>query len=364
MIRILHMIGSLNVGGSQTMIMNIYRKINRNEIQFDFIIDRPNELYFAEEIKELGGRIYILPTFNGKNIFEIRKSWNGFLTEHTEYKILHSHVRSYASIFIPVAKRHGLKTIIHSHSTSNGKGLSSIGKQILQYPLRYQADYFFGCSRIAGEWLFGNKVVNSDKYFMLQNAVDLDLFSSNKNRDSLRKELGIENEIVFGHVGRFHESKNHKFLISLFNDLRKIYPNSKLLLVGDGSLRNEIESQINEMQLNDSVILAGQHKNVYDYLSVMDCFIFPSNWEGLPVTVVEAQASGLECYISSTITQDVNVSKYVHYLPIDKGISIWTDELKKCNFKRIDVKEDIIKAGFDINESSRKLVEFYKGLNK
>lgn len=141
-IRILHMIGGLDLGGSQAFVMNVYRKINRELVQFDFVLDHPAERYLEKEILSLGGRIFELPAFNGKNVFTVKREWNHFLEAHKEYKILHSHIRSYASLYLPIAKKKGLKTIIHSHSISNGSGISSLVKNILQYPLRFQADYF------------------------------------------------------------------------------------------------------------------------------------------------------------------------------------------------------------------------------
>ena len=200
-VRIIHMIGSLDIGGSQTMIMNIYRKIDRNRIQFDFIVDHSDQLYFKEEIEKLGGRVFVMPRFNGKNIFQVQKAWNCFFDAHPEYHVLHSHVRSYASIYFPIAKKHDIKTIVHSHSTSNGSGIKSVAKIILQYPLRYEADYFFGCSLKAGEWLFGKKIVQSDRYFTIKNAIDTQkYFFNRKQRSILRNQLRIEEDVtVFMH---------------------------------------------------------------------------------------------------------------------------------------------------------------------
>ena len=146
MIRILQMIGSLNVGGSQTMILNIYRNIDREQMQFDFILDHPDETYFAGDVKALGGRIFTLPIFRGTNAGEVRRDWNNFLYSHPDYHVLHSHVRSYASLYLPVAKKHGLKTIIHSHNISNGTGMTATVKDVLQKPLRYQADAKSACA--------------------------------------------------------------------------------------------------------------------------------------------------------------------------------------------------------------------------
>lgn len=360
MIRILHMIGNLKIGGSQSMIMNIYRNIDRNEIQFDFIVDRSEHADYAEEIKKLGGKIYVMPQFVGKNFIEVRKSWEDFFKTHKEYKILHSHVRSYASLYIPIAKKYGLITIIHSHSTSNGKGIKALVKNILQIPLRYQADYFFACSEIAGKWLFGKKIVNSQNYFMIKNAIDLEMYKEDADlRKQLRKCLGMDEGILFGHVGRFVEAKNHHFLIDIFKELSLKYEKSKLVLIGDGPLRNQIENQIEDYSLEDRVILLGNRNDVNELLQACDVMLFPSYHEGLPVTIVEAQAASLPCFISENITREVEISELVHYVSINQGTKIWVKSIEGTCLDRKDVKDSIKNAGFDISETVDWLSKFY-----
>ena len=364
-IRVLQMIGSLNIGGSQAMIINLYKAIDRTKIQFDFILDHPEACSLVPVVEALGARIYTMPSFNGKNVKEIQKAWSSFFKKHTEYKILHSHVRSYASIYIPIAKKYGLKTIIHSHSTSNGSGISSLVKMILQYPLRFQADYFFGCSHEAGEWLFGRKIVKSDRYFMLQNAIDTNLYVQNTSiRESYRKEIGVQDKKVFLHVGRLHPSKNHSFLLSIFSEYVKKEDNSILLVVGDGELRTEIENQIKELNLQKFVRLLGARNDVPNLMQAADCFLFPSKWEGLPVTVVEAQAAGLPCLVSDTVTKDVNVSSLVKNISIIHGVQPWINAIAETSFSKTNVMDKIIAAGFDISSSARWLSEFYLELNK
>lgn len=365
-VRILHMIGSLNIGGSQTMIMNIYRMIDRNRIQFDFIVDHSEQLYFKEEIEKLGGRVFVMPRFNGKNIFQVQEAWNCFFDAHPEYHVLHSHVRSYASIYFPIAKKHGIKTIVHSHSTSNGSGIKSVVKIILQYPLRYEADCFFGCSLKAGEWLFGKRIVQSDRYFTIKNAIDTQKYLFNrKQRSILRNQLRIEADAtVFIHVGRLHEAKNHIFLLYVFAMLIKEMPNSMLLLVGDGELSSEIQKQIEQLNLQSNVKMLGARTDIPDMLNMADVFLFPSKWEGLPVTVVEAQASGLPCFVSDKITKEVGISELVRFLPIDKGAQVWIDAIKETDLTRKNVIDKIIQAGFDITESVEWLTKFYEEINE
>lgn len=360
MIRVLHMVGSLNVGGSQAMIMNLYRNIDRTKVQFDFVVDRHEELYYANEIKKLGGVIYFATSFSGKNVLAVKNYWNSFFQEHPNYKILHSHVRSYASIYLAIAKKHGVKTIIHSHSTSNGTGFKSIVKRCLQYPLRYQADYLFACSQIAGEWLYGEKATKGDNYFILNNAINTREYKVDlATRLRVREQLGVKNNFVFGHVGRLHEAKNHMFLLDLFKSVIKQKPESKLVIVGDGELRKEIENKIAALELQKDVIMTGSRSDVPELLMAFDAFLFPSKWEGLPVTVVEAQAAELPCFVSNTVTKEVGISDLVHYLPIDKGTACWCDAIMKSDLNKHDVQKEIIEAGFDVQETAQWLTDFY-----
>lgn len=363
LIRILHMIGSLDIGGSQAMVINLYKAVDRSKIQFDFVMDHPSANSLVPIVKELGAKIYTMPTFKGGNIKEIRTAWSTFFIEHPEYKVLHSHVRSYASIYIPIAKKYGVKTIVHSHSTSNGSGFSAVAKMILQYPLRFQADYFFGCSREAGEWLFGKKVVKSNRYHMLQNAIDTNLYIQNvKIREKYRRNLGIEGKRVFLHVGRLHPSKNHNFLLNVFAEVLKKQSDSILLIAGDGELRTEIEEKIKELHLDNSVIMLGSRNDIPNLLQASDCFLFPSKWEGLPVTVVEAQAAGVPCLISDHVTKDVGISELVIYLPIDDGIEVWVNKIQRLDYQKKDVIADIKRAGFDVKTTAKLMENFYRGI--
>lgn len=364
-IRILHMIGSLNVGGSQSMIINLHRAIDKSRAQFDYIIDHPGHLYYADIVKKLGGKIYEMPTFTGKNVFKVRKAWKNFFIDHPEYKILHSHVRSYASLYLPIAKKAGLKTIIHSHSTSNGKGLGSVVKSIMQYPLRWQADHFFGCSREAGEWLFGKKVVNSEKYHILQNAIDTEQYRFNPEiRKEYRDKFGLGDKKTFIHVGRFHPAKNHTFLLNLFTEIQKRDANTVLLLAGDGELRSAIENQIAELNLQKDVLLLGSRSDVPQLLMAADCFLFPSVWEGFGMVAVEAQAVGLPCICSDSIPESVKVGKKCRFISTN-NMDDWIDVAlmmvsKKEYFEKNDTFVDVINAGFDIKASALSLTTFYQ----
>jgi len=357
-------LGGLTRGGAETTVMNLYRSIDRTQIQFDFIIHTNEHQAYYNEILELGGRIYKMPRFRVINLFRIISKWNSIFTNHPEYKILHSHVRSYASIYIPIAKKHGIKTIIHSHSTSNGNGIEALIKKILQYPLRKQADFFIGCTRKAGEWLFGKNIVNSERFQIVNNSIDIRKYHYNHEiREQYRLNMGINNDVVFIHIGRFHKSKNHTFLINVFSKLHKINEMTKLVLVGDGELRNEVQSHIDSQNLHDSVILTGSRSDVPNLLQASDCFLFPSKWEGLPVSVIEAQASGIPCLVSNNITKDILLSNLVIPLPINMGIEPWIKAISELSFKRKNVEDQIKKAGYDINDSVKIITFIYMKLN-
>lgn len=364
MVRILHVLGGLERGGAETMVMNLYRNIDRSNIQFDFIIHTTEKQAYYQEISHMGGKIYHFPAFNGKNIFFLKNKWARFFTDHPEYKILHSHVRSYASLYLPIAKKHGLKTIIHSHSTSNGKGVLAVVKRFLQFPLRYQADYLIACSDESGKWLYGTKACKKHNYMLIPNAIDTEKYRfSEQISNAYRKKMNIENRFVIGHVGRFHEAKNHMFLLDVFAGVCAKRSDAVLLLVGDGSLRKNIQNKIHSLKLNDRVILTGSRNDVPQLMQAMDVFIFPSLWEGLPVTVVEAQAAGLPCLISDRITSGVDLSKLVMRLPVDDPY-VWVKAILNLKTKRSDVTTEIKRAGFDIKDSATDLTEFYLSISE
>ncbi|MBQ9686741.1 MAG: glycosyltransferase family 1 protein [Oscillospiraceae bacterium] len=363
MIRILQMIGSLNVGGSQTMILNIYRNIDRSRIQFDFVLDHPDETYFAEDVKALGARIYTMPVFRGTNAGEIRRDWNNFFYTHPEYRVLHSHVRSYASLYLPVARQHGVKTIIHSHNTSNGSGMTAMVKNALQRPLRDQADILMACSTEAGEWLYGKKACQSDRFVFLPNAVDTRRFRPDEQRRrAARRELGLDGRLVIGHVGRFNEQKNHGFLLEAFKLVHDRNPRAALLLVGEGPLQLEMAQKAVDLGIAEDVIMTGNRNDVPELLAAMDVFAFPSLFEGLPVTLIEAQAAGLPCVISDAITRDVDISPLIERLPIDSA-EAWADALLEKREHR-DVTRDIVRAGFDVQASTQRISELYTRLDR
>ena len=364
MIRILHNIGTLNYGGSQALVMAIYRQIDRSKIQFDFVTIADKTGGFYDEAKELGARVYVCPRYNGKNHIEFCKWWNDFWAEHPEYKIIHGHVRSTASIYLTIAKKHGLVTIAHSHSTSNGSGKSALVKNILQLPIRYIADWCFACSDEAGRWLFGKNIINKSNYMLIPNAIDGRRFLySEEKRDEIRKYLKIEDRFVIGHVGRFDISKNHFLLVDIFEEVYRLNPKAYLLLIGDGELRPKVEEYCKSKGIYDHVCFSGIHNNVEDYYQAMDVFLFPSKWEGLGIVAVEAQTSGLPCVVSQNVPSKVDIgANLVNFLELEDSVGKWASAILDVEMvTRKSCLLELQEAGYDISELTDKLEQFYIG---
>ncbi len=360
--RVLQVIGGLDNGGSQAMILNIYRKIDREKIQFDFIVDHPDELYFADEVIALGGKIHIMPTFTGFNLPEILRAWNNFFISNPEYKIIHAHVRSYASIFLSIAKKHGLVTISHSHNTSSGKGFKAAVKNFLQIRLRYVADYMMSCSYQAGVWLFGKRAADSKRHFVVNNAVDVSKYVYSKARsDEQREKWRIPMDaFVVGHVGRFSEVKNHSFIIDVFAEVLKKEPNAFLLLVGDGETLEQTKQKASELCVIDKVVFTGQSKDVAELLSAMDVLVFPSLYEGLPVTLIEAQGTDLPCVVSDAVDEKSNIGGDFVRLSLEDSAEKWAIAVINAKKEqRCDKTELIVKNGYDISQTSEWIEEFY-----
>ncbi|MHA1381521.1 MAG: glycosyltransferase family 1 protein [Candidatus Helarchaeota archaeon] len=352
----------MNRGGAETFIMNIYRNLDKTKIQFDFILHTTNQCAYDDEIRALGGKIYNVPRYKGINHIKYIKAWNDFFKGHSEYKIIHGHIRSTASIYLRIAKRYGLITIVHSHNTSSlGNIIERTVKNFIQIPLKYIADYLFACSHKAGEWLYGQKACRKNNFFIINNAIETNNFIFNKNvRISIRNHFNVPDKVVIGHIGSFTHQKNHTFLIDVFKEVHERNRNTVLLLVGDGELRSSIEKKVRDLGLKNSVIFTGVRADIPALLQAMDVFVFPSLFEGLGIVVIEAQASGLPCIVSDAIPKEAYVTDNIENLSLKESIEIWTDKiLKHIHDKRENKYQEIVEKGYDIEETVQWLQEFY-----
>ncbi len=360
-IRILHVLSIMDRGGAETFVMNIYRKTRRDIIQFDFVVHSSSLGAFDAEIHRLGGKIYSCPAFKGINYIQYTKWWNRFLDEHTEYRVIHSHIRSTASLILGISKLKSRYSISHSHSISNGKNFSSIVKYLLQLPIRFIADSMIACSDEAGKWLFGKSAVKSSKFQVWKNGIDVQMFRYSEERRKLtRILLGLCDNFVVGHVGRFSKEKNHKFLLEVFKAYHDTNPKSLLLLVGDGSLIGKTKMLANELGISGCVHFLGVRKDIPALLDAMDCFLFPSLFEGLGISAIEAQTSGLPCLISDRVPQSVKISENTKFISIRKGTKLWVECLGSLlTTERQRAYESTIGHGYDIIKIVQNAEKFY-----
>lgn len=363
MIRILHVLGGLNRGGTETMLMNIYRNIDKKKFQFDFVIHTNKQQDYEEEVLKNGGKVYRFPRYNIKNHINYKKIWTDFFINHREYKILHGHQRGAAFIYLKLAKKFGLKTIMHSHSiSSRGKGIERIIKDCLRYPMRKHIDYPFACSLVAGKWLFGNNILENKKFKIIKNGIEIKKYVFNAEiRNEIRQRLKLNTNVVVGHVGSFTEPKNHKFLIEVFSKFQKENKNAVLLLLGEGPLKDNILSQLRELRLIENVRLIGNVDNVNEYLQAMDIFVFPSKYEGFGMAVIEAQTSGLSCIVSDILPVETKIcDDLIHYLSLNISENGWVEVMKNnIKYQRTNRENEVQKLGYSSERVAKYLEKIY-----
>lgn len=360
--RILHVLGSLEIGGAEVMIMNLYRQIDRSQVQFDFVIHTTEHCFFEDEISRLGGRIYRVPRFSGFNILQYMQAWKVFFQSHPDYQIIHSHVASSSALHLGIAKQFNLYTIAHSHSVKMFHGVKGMMDKVFSFPTRWIANHFFACSKTAGQARFGNKIVDSNKFKVIKNALDVNrLGYSPDTRETYRKQLNLDGKFVVGHVGRFDVMKNHDFLIRLFSLVHEQQHNATLLLIGDGEQRPVIELLIKKFALEDVVQVLGTRNDVVELLQTMDVFVFPSIAEGLGISVIEAQATGLPCVVSKCVPTDVKITELVEFLDLKDSIERWAKTILQYDtgYKRYSHTDALTDNGYDVIMTAGYLQAFY-----
>ena len=367
MIVVLHVVGRMDRGGAESRIMDLYRNVDRSRIRFDFVQHTTDRCAFADEVEELGGRIYSIPRFRFSNWTAYRKAWSDLFQEHPEIRIVHGHMTSTAGIYLPIAKKHGVAfTIAHARSAGTDPGLKGMLTRLLRRNLWKKADACFACSRLASQAVFGKAV----PYF--PNAIEVDRFAFDPAlRQTVRQELGLEKAFILGHVGRFNPVKNHPFLLEVLKKCMEFEPKTHLILLGEGSEEERIRRLAKEMRIEENVRFLGNQKEVYRYYQAMDYFLLPSFYEGLPGTAIEAQACGLPGLMSDRITEEAVVCETMEQLPIQQGPAPWASRIKAVSEmsetersrKRVQDAETgrraVKEAGFDVKIQAQRIQEFY-----
>lgn len=361
-IRIAQIMGKWVGGGLESVVMNYYKNIDRNKIQFDFFFDEDSIDIPYEEIESLGGKVIIIPPY--QKVFKYHKELKNMLRKG-QYKIAHSHLNTLSVFSLYAAKRAGVPIrIAHSHSTTNRKEKKkNMIKQILRPFSKVFANEYMCCSELSGRWLFGNKEFNKGSVYLLNNAIDLNEFKYDEElRKNKRHELQINDDtIVIGHIGRFVEQKNHRFLIEIFNEIYKKNNNSILLLAGQGPLLEEIKEKVRKIKLEKNVIFLGQRKDVNELYQAFDIFVLPSLYEGLPVVGIEAQATGNLCILSDDMTKETKILDSTKFMSLSNTAEEWADEILNNvkNYKKHDTKDEVSKYGFNIENEAEKLQKKY-----
>ncbi len=356
-LRIAQVMGKMENGGVESVVMNYYRHIDRSKIQFDFIADNDSSIPQRAEIEALGGRVIEVAPY---------QKINRYLAELTEifkkneYKIVHSHLNTLSVFPLYAAKKAGVPIrIAHNHSTA-GKG--EYKKNIMKYMLRpfakVNATHYAACSRYAGAWLFGEKAVDSGEVTIFNNAIDLDKFKFNEEvRSRVRRTLDIEDRFVVGHIGRFCYQKNHEFLIDIFNAVHQKNPNAVLMLIGEGDLEYAVRQKVEDKGLMDSVMFLGNRNDVHELYQAMDVFVLPSRYEGLGMVAVEAQIAGVRTIVSTEVPDDVAITDSIEFLNLSDSVERWND--KVLNGKEHPVLLKDKSDQFNIHIWSQKLEEYY-----
>ncbi len=358
LVRVLHVITGMGNGGAEAYIMNMYRNIDRTKVQFDFLL-RSRETAYEEEIKKLGGRIFYTSEYP-RHFIKNKKEVEAFFESHKDYDIVHVHANAliYMTV-LKIAKKHNINCrIMHSHNTDTKRPIYRIIHNFNKQFINKWATDYFACSTEAGKWMFKND------FILRKNAINIDKFQKDKEvRKKIRKDLGVEDKFVIGHVGRFTIQKNHTFLLKIFNEYYKKNPESVLLLVGDGYLEKDIKNLVNEYGLKDSVKFLGSRSDVDTVFQAFDIMVFPSLNEGFGIAVLEAQAAGVSCIISSNIPNEVIQSSIVKKLSLDDTVDEWVKNIDIIrNSEKIEQKTSINElkmAGYDIKTAAKKLQSFY-----
>ena len=361
-IRILHVLGGVGLGGAESRIMDIYRHIDKDRVQFDFLVHQTKKGYYEDEIEALGGRIYRVPRFKLYNILTYRKALREFFNTNHRFEVVHGHMTSTASIYLPIAKKCGVPvTVAHARSAGVDKGVKGTITRLIRRPLRKKCDYMFACSMLAAKAVFGENNAKNGRVTIVPNAIDAKLFIYDEEvRNRMRQKLSLEDKFVIGHVGRFHYAKNHEYLLAVFQKIAQQRENARLLLLGEGERMGEMKEKAAALGVADKVLFAGNQKEVWDYYQAMDFFLFPSRFEGLPGTVVEAQAAGLRCLISDAIAEEVKITELVTAYSIEEEPEKWAEYvLAHDKYERKNRYEQIAAAGYDVKAQTQWYEQFY-----
>lgn len=362
MIRVAIIVGKMNSGGKKNLIMEYYRNIDKEKIQFDFICDADSESIPKEEIESLGGRIYIIAPYQNifKNMNDMRKIFN-----ENHYQIVHA-LNSTMNIFpMFVAKSCNiLVRISESLSMAHEQDWKTVLKKMLRPMSKWFANYYMACGEDCGRWQFGDDLYNKNKVDIFKTVINTEYNSFNKEiREKTREKYEWNDKIVIGHIGRFTYQKNSVRVIEIFDAIAKAEPKAILCLIGDGELKQKMFDKINELGINEHIAYLGRREDIQQFYNAMDCFVLPSLYEGLPVVGLEAESCGLPMFFSTEVTKEANACELGHYINLDKSNEEWATEILQEVYKNMPIRrshsKEVASAGFDSKDESLRLQNYY-----
>ncbi len=365
MIRVLHIVGTMDLGGAETLIMNIYRNIDRDKVQFDFLCHNRIEAKYTEEILSMGGRMYCVPGISHVGPFKYQKNLYNFFCEHPEYKTVHSHQHELSGMILAQAKKAAVPNrYSHAHIAFTHRSfIENIQSAVFKSFFPRNITHAFACAIAAGKTLYSGRLRKNFEF--LPNGIDTEKFIfTEEKREQFRQQFDFKDKIVIGHIGRFMRQKNHKFLIEVFNEILKNNASAQLVLIGEGALKQEIETQVKAFGIEKNVHFLGARRDIPEFLSAIDLLLFPSLYEGLSVAMIEAQASGVPILTSDTVSSEVAITDRVKQISLELPGEEWaTNALdmiaKNAVVDRSIYSQKVKDAGFDAKEIARKLQNFY-----
>ena len=372
--KVLYFVDRMLKGGIQSLVMEIVKNIDKEKVQIDFLLlDDGKKYELEDELENLGCKVYKLKGIwlrTPLDFMKYTKALDNFFKNHRDYDVVHMHSSSKNYMVLKKAKKYGIPVrIAHSHNIDfqTKNPIKKLIGNIFKVNLKKYATDYFACSKIAGKWLFGEKIINSDKFKVIHNAIDYDKFKFDGNkRKEIREELNIkDDEIVVGHVGRFSNQKNHEFLIDIFDELYKKNDKFKLLLIGIGETEELIKEKVKKLNIESRVIFLGVKEDVSKYYNAMDLFLCPSKFEGLGITLIEAQANGLICFTSKDVVpEEAKLSDNLYYIKLSDGFKKWAEKIENCNLSRISSKKEFVENRYLICDIVYELENKYINLTK
>lgn len=361
--RLLCITANMNAGGAETFLMKIYRNIDKSKYQMDFVVSYSGKNFYEDEIKKMGGKIFYVPPKSKnfiKSFFGIKK----IVKDNNYIYVIRVNEHSLSTIDLLAARFGGAKKIIMRSSNANSGSSFKVFLHKIFRPLAIVVPNIkIAPSTEAAKYTFGKKQVEKQKVIILKNGLDIEQFTFDSEvRNKIRDDLKLNDKFVVGHIGRFNEQKNHLKLIEIFNELHKKNSKSILVLVGKGTLEEQIKSKVKQFGLEHCVLFLGEKSNVSQLLFAFDVLVFPSIYEGMPNVIIESQTTGLKCIVSDSITKEANVNGLVEFLSLSAPIEEWCNEILKNNsINRTKSASQMKDCGYDIIDVTRKFEKIIFG---